>query len=66
MNRNVGGVDRALRIVAGIILIALAATGTIGWWGWLGLLPLASGLIGFCGLYRLLGLNTCRIKSGQS
>ena len=63
MSRNVGGIDRILRIIAGLVLIALAATGTVGWWGWIGLVPLGTGLLGTCPAYRLLGLNTCRLKS---
>ncbi|WP_416192010.1 DUF2892 domain-containing protein [Neisseria sp. CCUG12390] len=59
MKRNVGGVDRAIRIILGLALIVAAATGTIGWWGWLGVLPLATGIFSFCGLYSLLGVNTC-------
>ncbi|HLR12406.1 MAG TPA: DUF2892 domain-containing protein [Burkholderiaceae bacterium] len=59
MIKNVGGIDRAFRIIVGIVLIALAATNTVGWWGWLGIIPLLTGLTRFCGLYRLLGLNTC-------
>ncbi len=62
MTRNVGGIDRTLRIVVGLVLIALAATGTIGAWGWLGLLPLATGLMGWCPPYALLGWNTCSVK----
>jgi Protein of unknown function (DUF2892) len=59
MKSNVGGIDRSIRIVAGLVLIALAATGTVGWWGWLGVVPLATGLVGWCPPYALLGLNTC-------
>lgn len=62
MKSNVGGIDRVLRIVLGLLLIALAATGTVGTWGYLGLLPLATGLLGWCGLYRVLGINTCPLK----
>ena len=62
MQANVGTIDRALRIVAGLILIALAATGTVGWWGWLGIVPLATGLFRFCPAYPLLGINTCPAK----
>ena len=58
MKLNVGGVDRILRIALGVVLIALAATGTVGWWGWLGVVPLATGLFRFCPLYTLLGMNT--------
>lgn len=62
MQANVGTIDRALRIIAGLILIALAATGTVGWWGWLGVVPLATGLFRFCPAYPLLGINTCSVK----
>ena len=63
MKTNIGGIDRLLRIVAGLVLIALAALGTIGWWGWLGVIPLATGLLRTCPLYTLLGLNTCPLSS---
>lgn len=59
MARNVGGIDRLLRIVVGLALIGLALTGTVGWWGWIGIVPLGTALIGFCPLYPLLGINTC-------
>jgi hypothetical protein len=59
MTRNEGSLDRGLRIAAGLVLIALAATGTIGMWGWIGVVPLATGLIGWCPAYKLLGINTC-------
>lgn len=62
MKVNEGGVDRALRIVAGLVLIALTLTGAIGAWGWIGLLPLVTGLIGFCPAYSLLGFSTCPLK----
>jgi len=65
MKVNVGGIDRALRLVVGIALIALAATGVIGWWGWLGVIPLLTGLFSVCPLYSLLGVNTCPLKRGQ-
>jgi hypothetical protein len=60
MTKNIGGIERIIRIVAGLVLIALAAPGTVGWWGWLGLVPLATGLIGWCPPYSLLGINTCK------
>lgn len=63
MKRNVGGIDRILRIVAGLVLMGLAATGTIGPWGWLGAIVLATGVFSFCGAYTLLGFNTCAIKT---
>jgi len=60
MTNNVGGMDRMLRIVLGLVLIALAATGTIGAWGWIGLVPIATAALGFCPLYTVLGFSTCK------
>ena len=62
MKINVGGIDRILRILVGVVLVALAATGQVGWWGRLGVLPLATGLFRFCLAYPLLGINTCPLK----
>jgi len=62
MKSNAGSLDRILRIVAGLVLIGLAATGTVGLWGWIGVVPLATGLFGFCPAYTLLGINTCPMK----
>lgn len=63
MNKNVGGIDRTLRIVVGGALVILAATGQIGAWGWIGLLPLATGSLGWCPPYSLLGINTCKNRN---
>ena len=62
MKLNVGGLDRTLRVVAGLVLIALAATGTVGAWGYAGLILVATGAIGFCPAYPLLGMDTCATK----
>ncbi|NQE47066.1 YgaP family membrane protein [Herbaspirillum rubrisubalbicans] len=62
MKCNVGGMDRILRIVVGIVLVILAATGTVGWWGWLGLIALGTGLFRFCPLYPLLGISSCPVR----
>ena len=62
MKKNVGGIDRIARIVLGLALIGLAATHQIGSWGWLGLIVLATGLFSFCGLYSIIGINTCRLE----
>ena len=61
MKRNVGPLDRIIRITLGIILIAAALTGSLGWWGWIGIVPLATGLMSSCLLYSLLGINTCPV-----
>jgi hypothetical protein len=59
MKANVGGIDRILRIVIGLALIAAAATGTIGAWGFIGIVPVLTGAFRFCPAYPLLGMNTC-------
>ena len=58
MKPNVGTLDRAARVVVGVALIALAATGTVGVWGYIGIVPLATAFMRFCPLYVPLGLNT--------
>ena len=62
MTRNIGNIDRTLRIVIGLALVSGAATSTIGWWGYLGFIPMATGLIGWCPPYAMLGFNTCSAK----
>jgi len=63
MTQNVGGIDRILRIVAGLALITLAATGVLGPWAWLGVIVLATGVVGICMPYTLFGFSTCAIKT---
>jgi hypothetical protein len=58
MKCNVGNMDRAIRIIAGLVLIGLAATNTIGVWGWIGIVPVLTGVFRFCPAYLLLGINT--------
>ncbi len=65
MTKNVGGIDRILRIVIGLALIAAAATGTVGLWGYIGLVPLATGLMGWCPPYAMFGFNTCSVKKAD-
>jgi hypothetical protein len=62
MKANEGMIDRALRIVAGIGVLSLAFVGPQTPWGYLGIVPLATGLIGWCPLYALLRINTCPVK----
>lgn len=59
MDSNVGGIDRVLRIVAGLVILALGLVGPLGWWGLIGLVPLATGVMRFCPAYTLLGIRTC-------
>ena len=64
MKANVGGIDRVLRILAGIGLLSLVflLEGSSRWWGLVGLVPLATGLFSFCPLYPLLGVSTCPLE----
>jgi len=62
MKVNEGSIDRALRVIAGLVLVTLAATGTVGAWGWIGLLPLVTGAIGFCPAYAIFGMSSCSMK----
>jgi hypothetical protein len=65
MKANVGTVDRALRILAGSLLILLALLNVIGPWGWVGLIPIATGIFRFCPAYTVLGLRTCPIEQSS-
>ena len=68
MSKNVGTLDRIVRVVLGLVLIAYALklgmpeTGW-NWVGWIGVIPLATGLVGSCGLYSILGVSTCATKN---
>jgi len=64
MKINVGGIDKTLRIVVGIGLLSLIflVDGPAKWWGLLGLVPLGTGLFGFCPLYALFGFSTCPLE----
>ncbi len=62
MKTNEGSLDRVLRIVAGLTSIGLAASGTIGIWGYIGVIPLLTGAIGWCPLYTVIGINTCKTR----
>lgn len=62
MTRNIGGIDRTLRIAVGLGLIAAAATHTIGLWAYIGVVPMLTGLMGWCPAYAVLGFNTCAMK----
>lgn len=59
MNKNVGNVDRLVRFVVGIALVAMVFVGPQTQWGWIGLIPLVTASLGWCPLYSLLGVSTC-------
>jgi hypothetical protein len=64
MKANVGGIDKVLRIVVGVVLLSLVflIEGAARWWGLVGLIPLGTGVFGFCPLYALFGLSTCPLE----
>ena len=62
MSFNVGGIDRILRVIVGLVLISLVFVGPKTMWGWIGVIPLFTGLFRFCPAYTLLGMNTCPMK----
>lgn len=59
MPRNEGSLDRLLRVIVGLVLIALVFVGPQTPWGWIGIVPLLTGIVGFCPAYTLLGIRTC-------
>ncbi len=65
MPRNEGTVDRALRIILGLILLSLVFVGPATPWGLIGIVPLATGLAGFCPLYALFGIRTCPVSKNS-
>ncbi|WP_166255127.1 YgaP family membrane protein [Marinobacter salicampi] len=62
MSRNMGTVDRTVRAILGLVLIALVFIGPQTAWGWLGVIPLATAVVGLCPAYSLLGIKTCKAK----
>ncbi|WP_353431604.1 DUF2892 domain-containing protein [Polynucleobacter sp. MWH-UH23A] len=58
MKCNIGHTDRVLRMTVGVTLMGLAGFGITGPWAWVGILPLLTGILGYCGAYSLLGINT--------
>jgi Protein of unknown function (DUF2892) len=62
MKSNLGMLDRSIRIVVGIVLLSLAFVGPQTPWGYVGLVPLLTGIVGFCPAYCPLGLSTCRVR----
>jgi Protein of unknown function (DUF2892) len=64
MNANVGGIDRVLRILVGIAVLALffVLEGSARYWALVGLVPLLTGLVRVCPLYSIVGINTCPMR----
>lgn len=66
MKTNMGTIDRVLRLVVGLVLLYLAFTGAIGLWGYIGIVPVVTALVGFCPLYRIIGIQTCGTGAGKA
>ncbi len=62
---NEGPLDRALRVAVGLGLLSIVFVGPQTPWGWLGIVPLATGLLGSCPLYSVMGVTTCKIETGK-
>jgi hypothetical protein len=61
MTANEGTLDRAVRVVIGLALLSLTVVGPRTLWGLVGLVPLATGLLGVCPVYSILGISTCKV-----
>lgn len=62
MQTNAGKLDRILRVIIGLVLLSLVVIGPQTNWGLIGVIPLITGILGFCPLYKIIGLNTCPLK----
>lgn len=62
MSKNVGTIDRVIRALVGLALLAIVFVGPQTPWGWIGIIPLATAAISFCPAYRLLGVRTCPLQ----
>ena len=64
--RNEGTLDRTIRVVAGLAVLSLTVVGPGSLWGLVGLVPLVTGLVGFCPLYTVLGIRTCPAPGAEA
>jgi hypothetical protein len=63
MEKNVGNLDKLVRVVVGVALLAMVFIGPQTPWGWLGLIPLGTAALGWCPLYTVLGIRTCPLAA---
>ena len=63
MTKNVGGIDRVLRVIVGLFLLSLIFWGPHSYWGLIGLVPLLTAVVGWCPPYSLMGISTCKRKT---
>ena len=62
MKKNIGNIERIIRVAIGLIILSLTFVGPQSLWGLIGILPIATGLAGWCPPYAMLGISTCKIK----
>ena len=64
MTRNIGSIDRTVRVIVGLLLLSLIyfLEGNARWWGLIGLLPIGTAIVGYCPPYAWMGINTCGKK----
>ena len=62
MNKNIGTTDKFLRLIVGIALVVATTSGNLPLWGWVGVVLIATALVNFCLLYKIIGVNTCGDK----
>jgi len=65
LTHNESSIDRVLRVLVGLVLLSLVVVGPKTMWGLVGVVPLLTGLVGFCPLYRLFGISTCHAPGGR-
>ncbi len=63
--KNEGTLDRTIRVIAGLAILSLTIIGPHTMWGLVGVVPLLTGVVGFCPAYRLLGIRTCAAPAGS-
>ncbi|MCB9026254.1 MAG: DUF2892 domain-containing protein [Bdellovibrionaceae bacterium] len=62
MEKNEGNIDRIVRVTAGVAILSLAFIGPQTPWAYIGIVPILTGMMGWCPLYRVFGINTCGLK----
>ena len=65
MKKNIGTIERVIRVTAGLFILSLTLVGPQSLWGLLGLIPLATGIVGWCPPYAILGISTCKKQNAE-
>ena len=65
MKQNIGTIERVIRITAGLLILSLTMVGPQSLWGLLGIIPLTTGIVGWCPPYAMLGISTCKKRNAE-